>query len=130
MFKFPIQLKIVFALIVISFAFVSTLKADYLKANSNYCITDDWYFQYKESASKNALYYYQSKTPTTLRSTTGTRQEQYLISGYEYNTTTGICRKNLNLMGLTQEDYNAYMAFTGLISALIITSTVIVILKV
>ena len=94
------------------------LSADYLKANSNICITDDWYFAYKESASKDALYYYKSTSPTILRNTTSTRQEQYLISGYEYDSLTGICAKNeiLVFLGLTKEHYSFLIGLTALLA--------------
>ncbi len=123
MFNIPIQVKALLITILISLAFVSTLKADYLKVGSNYCVLDFYY--------ENAyLYYHKSVAPDVLESRN--LKGETFLGGYLYDAENDRCYKDGTFMalGLTDEDYNAYMALTGLISALIITSTVIFILKV
>ena len=120
MLKVPIQVKVLIVLIILSFAFVTTLKADYLRANANYCITDDWYFAKNPVNNKHTFYFRLSSQLEILRKASGTRQEQYLISGYEYNTTTGICKKSettksMSALGMEQSSYQFLMGLSGIL---------------
>ena len=121
--KIPMQVKYLIVILLISLSFVSTLKADYLKVGSNYCVLDFWY-------EDTLLYYHKSKYPDVIEMR-NLRGETFL-GGYVYDADNDTCLKDntFSSLGLTDEDYQFSMALTGLISGVLIASTVILILKV
>jgi hypothetical protein len=98
--------KILFVIIVL-FSF-SSLNADYLKLNSNYCVIDYWY------GDGGILYYIKSSTPDVVDSRS--YKDTVFISGYVYDSSNDICYKDPQLLGLTKENFE----FTNAMIALIV----------
>jgi len=98
------------------------LNADYLLLNFRRCASDYYY-------KSNRLYYLDSASNKWKSSTS---KVGFIYSGYDYNSSNNECylKPILNDLQLSNNDYNSYMAFAGLISAFLITYTSLMVLKV
>ena len=99
--------KIIISLLLLSsFSF-----ADYLMPSLGKCVSDYWINQ-----SDGTLKYIYSGT-TTVISTTTKNLPQYILNGWEYNATSGLCtRESLNNeLGLENGQFTYLMALSGLL---------------
>ena len=99
--------KIIFIIITL-FSF-SSLNADYLKFNSNYCVIDYWY------GNEDILYYIKSSTPDVVDSRS--YKDTVFIDGYVYDSNTSICSLSPipQKLGIQYHEYKFLMGLMGLL---------------
>ena len=94
----------------------SFASADYVLENANICVKDFWV------KPLTTEYCYIRSHDNLLLCSTGKGYIKYFLPGYEYNSTTGECRKvaSNNSLGLANDDYTYYMALSGIICGTLI----------
>lgn len=94
----------------------SFASADYLFQPLNICVKEFWFIQ-----SSGNFAYIRSNDNVTVSGTTKNYGDDF-FSGYDYNATTGLCKKvaSNNSLGLANDDYTYYMALSGIICGTLI----------
>lgn len=86
-------------LLLITFLFLSSLNADFLYTKTNTCISSYWYDQ-----TTNGLHMIESKTQSEI-SINRVDYQQYILSGYSYDSLNDVCFQNPNLLGVSEENF-------------------------
>lgn len=109
-----------FLLLILIFNFAH---ADYLFQYYNVCIKS---YSFKDGN----IYFTYSDTGETVIGTTKSLADD-IFDGYEYNATTRECKKatSNNSLGLPNDTYSSYMAGTGLLVGMLLSSFVFLALR-
>lgn len=108
----------------ILFALASFASADYLFQPESICVKDFWF-------NNGSFFYVRSDTGATVTGTTDNYGDDF-FAHYEYNATTKNCKKEPlnNELGLENNEYNYFMALTGLLTGTLLVSALFIGLRV